>query len=155
MKAENIFAAMIGMAIMIFAASPIHGQDCATGDCGGVYADGYGYGGSVGYLPGNDYATNVHNWNLDMAGQYPWHGYNYHRQWGAPLALVVPPTSAFETEYNWGVASTRSIPIYHQYGYWGLTPSSCVGGGGGGFQPTPYWPHSTSQFGVYPVRGPW
>lgn len=98
-------------------------------------------------------ATRMNHWNRHMAGQTSWHGgYNYWR-YGQPTALVVPPTAAFQTEYNWGVAQTRSMPIYAQFG-------SGRGGVGqaapaGTFSNTPYWPSSTNQFGIYPVRSPW
>lgn len=98
-------------------------------------------------------ATRTDRWNRQQAAQYSWHGgYNYWR-YGQPTALVVPPTAAFQTEYNWGVAQTRSLPIYAQFGNGG---GGVIGGGGGaGFSNTPYWPSSTSQFGIYPVRSPW
>lgn len=97
-------------------------------------------------------ATNVHEWNQMQAGLSPWHGAYYNTQWGRPVALVVPPTSAYETHWSWGVAQTRVTPIYHQFGrnFPGPYPE-----GGPGFAPTPRWPSSTDQFGVYPVRGPW
>lgn len=107
----------------------------------GVYA--YGKGGID--------ATRVQNWNYNQAGQYSWHGNYYHRQWGQPLALVVPPTASFQTRYSWGVGQTTSLPIYHQF----QRPNPGHGGGGIGLNPTPYWPSNTDQFGVYPVRGPW
>lgn len=97
-------------------------------------------------------ASHEDQWNTQMGQQYPWHGqYNYWR-WGVPTALVVPPTAAFQSEYNWGVAQTRSIPIYHQFGSSNPSP---IGNGYGMFPNAPYWPGSTSQYGVYPVRGPW
>ncbi len=98
-------------------------------------------------------ATRMHRWNWRQSAANPWHGnYNYWR-YGQPTALVVPPTAAFQTEYNWGVAQTKSLPIYHQYsrdfgGAGGVT-------GGDETMNTPYWPSSTRQFGIYPVRGPW
>ncbi len=100
-------------------------------------------------------ATRMDYWNRQQAMQYSWHGgYNYWK-YGAPTALVVPPTAAFQTEYNWGVAQTRTLPIYPQF-----TQSGAIAGGPGlvgpgQFANTPYWPSSTSQFGIYPVRGPW
>lgn len=91
-------------------------------------------------------------WNTNQAQQYAWHGdYSYWR-WGAPTAMVVPPTAAYQSEYNWGVAQTRSMPIYHQFG---SGSPSLMGSGAGQYPNTPYWPSSTNQFGVYPVRGPW
>ncbi len=98
-------------------------------------------------------ATRVQNWNYNQAGQYSWHGNYYHRQWGQPLALVVPPTASYQTRYSWGVGQTTSLPIYHQYGR--PNPGGGAGPGGAGLSPTPYWPSNTDQFGVYPVRGPW
>ncbi len=96
-------------------------------------------------------ATRMNTWNQQQAAARPWHGdYSYWR-WGVPTALVVPPTAVFQSEYNWGVAQTKSTPIYHQFG----RNYSDVGGGGGGmFSSKPYWPSSTNQFGVYPVRAP-
>ena len=95
-------------------------------------------------------ATRTNQWNENQAAAYPWHcNYSYWR-WGVPTALVVPPTASFQSEYNWGVAQTKSLPIYHQFG------REYVGGAGdpSQFQPKPYWPTGTYQFGVYPVRAP-
>jgi hypothetical protein len=97
-------------------------------------------------------ASREDQWNTQMGQQVPWHGdYNYWR-WGVPTALVVPPTAAFQSEYNWGVGQTRSMPIYHQFG---STNPSPVGNGSGMYPNAPYWPGSTSQYGIYPVRAPW
>jgi hypothetical protein len=94
-------------------------------------------------------ATRMNSWNQQKAAECAWHGeYNYWR-FGVPTALVVPPTAVFQSEYNWGVAQTKSIPIYHQFG----RNYSDVGGGGM-FANRPYWPSSTNQFGIYPVRAP-
>ena len=97
-------------------------------------------------------AQRIHQWNASQAAIRPWHGgYNYW-QYRAPTALVVPPTAAFQSQYAWGVGQTRSLPIYHQFGF----PNPGGGAGGGEeFANTPYWPMNTNQFGVYPVRGPW
>ena len=67
------------------------------------------------------------------------------------LALVVPPTANLQTNYGWGVASSRISRIEHQF------QRNFPGHGmfGGPFRPTPVWPSDTSQFGVYYVRGPW
>lgn len=97
-------------------------------------------------------ATWTHQWNEQQAMARPWHGNYYYYQYGTPLALVVPPTASFQTNYSWGVGRTTSTPIYHQFArpYPG-TPS----GEAHGLYRTPYWPSNTNQFGVYPVRGPW
>lgn len=97
-------------------------------------------------------ASHEDQWNTQMGQQYPWHGdYNYWR-WGTPTALVVPPTAAFHSEYNWGVGQTRSTPIYHQFGSSNPAP---IGNGAGMYPNAPYLPSSTNQHGVYPVRAPW
>lgn len=96
-------------------------------------------------------ASMTHKWNQQMAQQKSWHeGYNYWR-WNRPTALVVPPTAAFATQYSWGVGQTKSLPIYHQFGR--MNPGS--GGGSGMYASQPYWPSSTQQMGVYPVRASW
>jgi hypothetical protein len=86
------------------------------------------------------------------AATEPWHGDYYHVMWGEPVALVVPPTMALQTHWNWGVAQTAITPVWHQYNR--AYPGPFVAGGKG-FRPTPRWPSSTDQFGVYYVRGPW
>lgn len=98
-------------------------------------------------------ATWTHEWNQSMAAGLPWHGDYYYPQYGQPLALVVPPTAGFITNYGWGVGNTTSTPIYHQFGRYYPGPAS--GGNAAQFAPPPYWPSNTNQFGVYPVRGPW
>lgn len=85
------------------------------------------------------------------ASMRPWHGRFYNVQYGAPVALVVPPTAELQTDYGWGVTATRTTRINHQFqrpwpnGYW--TPS--------GFLPAAAWPSDTRQFGNYYIRGPW
>ncbi|GAB6164296.1 hypothetical protein JCM19992_02960 [Thermostilla marina] len=82
----------------------------------------------------------------------PWHGQYYSSTWGMPVAVVVPPTAATQTHWGWGVGATRVTPIYPQF-------QRNMNGGSvynvRQFRPTPPWPSSTDQFGVYPVRAPW
>ncbi len=80
-----------------------------------------------------------------------WHGGYYHTLYGAPVALVVPPTAFSHTEFGWGVGNKRVSPIYPQFG----RQFPGYAWGGQGFRPTPQWPSDTTQFGVYYVRGPW
>jgi hypothetical protein len=82
----------------------------------------------------------------------PWHGPYADAEYGEPLALVVPPTAPFKTEYHWGVGGKRVVPIYHQFA---RPYPGAIGGPGAGFLPTPAWPSDTTQFGVYYIRGPW
>ncbi len=96
-------------------------------------------------------AEQLHQWNMMQAQQYPWHGAYAHTQYGAPLALVVPPTATYQTNWSWGVGGTTVRPIHHQF----ARPFVGPGRPGRRFQPTPLWPSSMDQFGVYYVRGPW
>lgn len=89
-------------------------------------------------------------WAAQAAATYPWHGAYYHQQYGAPVALVVPPTSHMRQTYSWGVSQNLMYPIHHQFARPVPPP-----GYGGGFLPTPHWPSHTDQFGIYYVRGPW
>jgi len=65
----------------------------------------------------------------------------------------VPPTAEFQTQYSWGVPSSRVMPIYHQFRRPYPGPGAMPGGTG--FLPTPNNPSDTVQFGVNAVRGPW
>ena len=98
-------------------------------------------------------AQRTHSWNQQEAAGRPWHGDYQNWRWREPTALVVPPTASYQTSYAWGVGQVRSTPIHHQFG---RQDAGMIGGGGGeGFSRTPYWPSSTEQFGLYPVRAPW
>ncbi len=81
-----------------------------------------------------------------------WHGAYYHTMWGMPVAQVVPPTAERQTHWGWGVGATHITPIWSQYGTGYAVPG---GYGPAAIYPTPPWPSSTEQFGVYYVRGPW
>ena len=96
-------------------------------------------------------AAMTHKWNQQQQQTRSWHGGHNYWRWGRPTALVVPPTASFGSQYSWGVGQTRSLPIYHQFGR--QNPGS--GGGPGQYADQPYWPSSTQQLGVYPVRASW
>jgi hypothetical protein len=88
---------------------------------------------------------------IHRAQFYNWNRNYAYTDFGAPTALVVPPTAQLQTNYGWGVASSRISRIDHQFqrnfpGY---------GTFGGPFRPTPVWPSDTTEFGIYPVRAPW
>lgn len=87
------------------------------------------------------------------AQQSPWHGEYYNTARGYAVPLVVPPTARMHSEWSWGVAQTEVTPIHHQFRrpYYG----EAEGGDSYHFHPTPPWPSSTRQFGVYYSRGPW
>lgn len=101
----------------------------------------HGYGGGHSRVPRRPTAR---------ARYYPWHGAYAHTQYGAPVALVVPPTARLQTNWSWGTGSSRIQRVDHQFS------RSWIGAGtGGGFFRTPAWPADTTHFGVYPVRAPW
>jgi hypothetical protein len=87
------------------------------------------------------YRSRYYNWNRNYA----------YTDYGQPTALVVPPTAQLQTNWGWGVASSRISRIDHQFArnYPGNGPF------GGPYRPTPLWPSDTTEFGVYPVRAPW
>lgn len=85
------------------------------------------------------------------AQYYNWHGNYAHTSYGQPVSLVVPPTARLQTNYSWGMGSSRVSRIDHQFG----RSYSGAYRGGRGFYQTPAWPSDTSQFGTYYVRAPW
>jgi hypothetical protein len=90
-------------------------------------------------------------WGERFARTAPWHGDYYYAPWGAPTALVVPPTANMQSSFSWGVTQNSVRPIYHQFG----RPYPGQSGGASACLPTPRWPAHTDQFGVYYIRGPW
>jgi hypothetical protein len=82
-----------------------------------------------------------------------WHSAWYDPSLGRPWGLVVPPTAEFQSQYGWGVPSSRTLPIYHQYGRPYPGPGAIPGGQG--LMPTPNIPSDTVQFGIHYGRGPW
>ncbi|NLF67652.1 MAG: hypothetical protein GX575_01215 [Candidatus Anammoximicrobium sp.] len=92
------------------------------------------------------------------AATQSWHAGYYHTAWGAPVALVVPPTARMQTRMGWGVSQTAVTPIYQQFERpypGGMTAQGETAPGTLPLRPTPRWPSHTDQFGVYYVRGPW
>ncbi|TWT46467.1 hypothetical protein [Botrimarina hoheduenensis] len=96
-------------------------------------------------------AWHPYTWPSQRAQNYNWNANYAHVQYGQPVALVVPPTATLQTQWGWGVGSSRISRLDHQFGrnYPGPGPH------GGPFQNTPAWPQDTVQFGAYHVRGPW
>src|SRR3990172_5076768 len=90
-------------------------------------------------------------WPVRRARYYDWNKRYAHTAYGQPVALVVPPTATMQTNWGWGVGSSRLERLDHQFmrNYPGSGPFS------GGYQTTPLWPSDTTQFGVYNVRGAW
>jgi hypothetical protein len=92
-----------------------------------------------------------YNWPIRRARYYDWNKRFVHTAYGQTMALVVPPTATLQTNWGWGVSSSRLQRLDHQFqrNYPGDGPF------GVGTRTTPYWPSDTTQFGVYYVRGPW
>ncbi len=111
--------------------SKVHGCCCCDAGCCGC---DLGYMNPIG-------RAEWYNWNRNYANT----------EYGQPVALVVPPTANMQTNWGWGVASSRISRIDHQF------QRNYPGDGqfGGPFCTTPLWPSDTTQFGVYYVRGPW
>jgi hypothetical protein len=157
------------------AVHPVHGQHAAAGCAGGNCQPGHGHCGHGRCGPGHccyggpgllNHSCHghcfdghwIHHDTIEKRYFLRSQGKSWHSAWydpaeGRPIALVVPPTAEFETQYAWGVPSSRVMPIYHQF----RRPYPGPGGmaGGGGFMPTPNQPSDTVQFGVNAVRGPW
>jgi hypothetical protein len=94
-------------------------------------------------------APNV--WPVRRARWYDWNKPYAHTAYGQPVSLVVPPTATLQTNWGWGVGSSRLERLDHQFmrNYPGYGPFAS------GFRTTPIWPSDTTQYGVYHVRGPW
>lgn len=122
-----------------------HGAACYGGRCHALHC-GHGH---RRVIPGVARLHEAWPYNPDN-----WHGQYYHTSYGAPVALVAPPNMSNQTKWAWGVGNTTSVPVYNQFGRQYPGPAS-PGGWGAGYAPTPRWPSSTDQFGVYYVRGPW
>lgn len=91
-------------------------------------------------------------WPVRRAQYYDWNRQRYyHTSYGQPVALVVPPTATMQTNWGWGVGSSRLERLDHQFmrNYPGAGPFGVP------YKSTPIWPSDTTQFGVYHVRGPW
>lgn len=84
-----------------------------------------------------------------------WHGGYYHTQYGAPVALVVPPSVRYQGHYSWGVPASHTSEVTAQFGRMSPSIDAYPGNGMYPLAPTPVFPSHTDQFGVYYVRGPW
>lgn len=128
------------------------GRGCRHGNAGGAGLFGH-------CLQGHGDGHKLHHDTIEKRYFLRSQGKSWHSGWygpaeGRPIALVVPPTAEFMTQYSWGVPSSRVMPLYHQFRRPYPGPGA-IAGGGGGFMPTPNQPSDTVQFGVNAVRGPW
>jgi hypothetical protein len=81
-----------------------------------------------------------------------WEGGYYDAAWGMPLAVIVPPTARWQTDYAWGAGGTRLSRINARFHYEYPGPES--GYRQGNYLPAPPQPSDTRQMGDYYVRGP-
>jgi len=132
---------LLAAVVLAAAAGSFSPADAADG-CQNCARGGRGRLGRIGYRP----PSYIPAFDQSVS----WHGRYYHTGWQSPVALVVPPTAAYQSKMGRGVGTNRMTPIHPQFRRpWPGTT------GEGGFQPTPHWPSHTDQFGVYYVRGPW
>lgn len=96
-------------------------------------------------------AGDPYMWPVHRAQYYDWNKRYYYTPMGQPVSLVVPPTATMQTNWGWGVGSSRLQRLDHQFGR--NYPGDETNGMGN--RSTPIWPSDTTQFGVYYVRGPW
>jgi hypothetical protein len=96
----------------------------------------------------------IHGDRCACCGHDPsWNGSYYDMTYGAPVALVIPPTAEKQTHLGWGVGSTYITTNCPQFNR--IYPRTGSAYDRRAFLGTPPWPSSTDQFGVYYVRGPW
>lgn len=90
-------------------------------------------------------------WPVRRSQYYDWNKRYVHTAYGQPVALVVPPTATLQTNWGWGVGSSRLQRLDHQFmrNYPGAGPFGTT------YWSTPVWPNDTTQYGVYHVRAPW
>lgn len=81
-----------------------------------------------------------------------WEGGYYDAAWGMPMAVVVPPTARWQTDYAWGAGGTRISRINARFHYGYPGPESVYRRGN--YLPAPPQPSDTRQMGDYYVRGP-
>jgi hypothetical protein len=81
-----------------------------------------------------------------------WQDGYYDPMWGMPLAVLVPPTARWQTDYAWGPGGTRISPINAHFRPQSTGPASAYRMGD--YLPAPPQPSDTRQFGDYYVRGP-
>jgi hypothetical protein len=116
-----------------------------------LVAGGLGAGMQAEASAGDSYAAQVRYFL--RARNRSWHSAWYDPSYGRPWALVVPPTAEYTSEYAWGVPSSRTMPLIHQFARPYPGPGAVPGGSR--MLPTPNIPSDTVQFGISSVRGPW
>ena len=125
-------------------------KGCHAG-CGHHCQPGCGAHGLCGMCDGHWLHHDVYEKRYFLRSQgKSWHSSWYDPAEGRPIALVVPPTAEFQTQYGWGVPSSRVAPIYHQYRRPYPGPGAMPGGSS--FMPTPTgtWPACSATWAASP-----
>jgi hypothetical protein len=81
-----------------------------------------------------------------------WAAGYYDTAYGMPLAVLVPPTARWQTNYSWGVGGTRISRVGATFESQYPGPASYYNRGY--YLPAPPQPTDTMQMGDYYVRGP-
>ena len=121
---------------------------------GGAYGGYDGQASSTEAVPDNASAggTAAPAGGAQMPSVGGYMGPYYDVAWGMPLTIVVPPTARTQTDYSWGVPSTRISTIDSQFRYQSPAPSSAYGMGQ--YPPAPPQPSDTQQVGDYYGKAP-
>ncbi len=120
----------IAIAIVAFATGAPNVSAQCPDNCQGCSTDGCNHGGQhhgglgccLCDCSGNDPTCCYHHCcdcgymqPVRRARWYNWNRNYAHTDYGQPVALVVPPTANLQTNYGWGVASSRMSRIEHQF----------------------------------------
>ena len=81
-----------------------------------------------------------------------WNTGYYDPAWGMPLAVVVPPTARWQSDYSWGVGGSRLSRVGARYQSQVSGPESAYDRRD--YLPAPPQPSDTRQFGVGYASGP-
>jgi hypothetical protein len=81
-----------------------------------------------------------------------WQDGYYSAAWGMPMAVLVPPTARWQTDYAWGAGGTRISRIDARFQPAASGPESSYRMNN--YLPAPPQPSDTRQMGEYYVRGP-
>ncbi|REJ69487.1 MAG: hypothetical protein DWQ31_04485 [Planctomycetota bacterium] len=156
---KSILRTALFVALSLATVSSTMAEECRHGKRGHrrgkSYASQGGYPQAYGSKSYRSSSDNGYKYCFGQCKRYhprPWHCNYYHTEYGAPVALVLPPTAELTTNMGWGVSNTRVTKVCHQFARPYPGPEAAYGNA---FLPTPHWPSDTTQFGVYPVRAPW
>ncbi len=149
MKSKSIVGLVVVAAVCIAAALPaeahIFHRFAACQNCDNGVQDSSVQTGAVDGSAGSGPVTGGF-------GQGGWQDGYYSAAWGMPMAVLVPPTARWQTDYSWAAGGMRisRIDASFQRQYPGPSSSYQMGK----YLPAPPQPSDTRQMGFYNVRGP-